>query len=100
MKDKQKTGLETDENIKEKQSIANTSTGKVDGGNNDINISLLNDFLTDEGADDFTELFSQLHMIKESIKSMPTSQRKQCAEQMVTAFWRAMGGDEEEISDI
>ncbi|KAF2882097.1 hypothetical protein ILUMI_24100 [Ignelater luminosus] len=100
MKDKEKTGLETDENIKEKQSIANTSTGKVDGSNNDINISLLNDFLTDEGTDDFTELFSQLHMIKESIKSMPTSQRKQCAEQMVTAFWRAMGGDEEEISDI
>ncbi|KAK5643712.1 hypothetical protein RI129_007557 [Pyrocoelia pectoralis] len=57
-------------------------------------------FLTNEGTDDFTELFSQLHMIQESMKALPISQRKQCAEQMVTAFWHAIGGDEEEISDI
>ncbi|KAB0796604.1 hypothetical protein PPYR_10665 [Photinus pyralis] len=57
-------------------------------------------FLTNEATDDFTELFSQLHMIQQSMKSLPISQRKQCAEQMVTAFWHAIGGDEEEISDI
>ncbi|KAF5302762.1 hypothetical protein FQA39_LY01942 [Lamprigera yunnana] len=60
---------------------------------------ILNSFLTREGTDDFTELFSQLHMIEESMKSMPSSQRKQCAEQMVTAFWNAIGGDEDELSD-
>lgn len=54
----------------------------------------------DEGSDDFTELFTQLQMMKESIQSMPMQERKQCAEQMVTAFWKAIGGDDEEIADI
>lgn len=67
---------------------------------NQFENSLEEDFLTEQAADDFNELFSQLHMIKESIKSMPTNERKQCAENMVTAFWRAMGGDEEELSDV
>ncbi|XP_050296055.1 alpha- and gamma-adaptin-binding protein p34-like [Anthonomus grandis grandis] len=49
------------------------------------------------GEDDFTELFSQLHMMKDSLQSLSASQRKQCAEQMVTAFWQAIGGDDEEL---
>ncbi|XP_066259192.1 alpha- and gamma-adaptin-binding protein p34-like isoform X1 [Euwallacea similis] len=52
------------------------------------------------GEDDFTELFSHLHMMKDSLQSLPVAQRKQCAEQMVTAFWRAIGGDEEELLDL
>ncbi|RZC39973.1 Adaptin binding domain containing protein [Asbolus verrucosus] len=58
------------------------------------------EFLTSEGADDFSDLFAQLSMMKESLQSLPMNQRKQCAEQVVTAFWKAIGGDEEEISDI
>lgn len=50
--------------------------------------------------DDFSDLFSQLQMMKESIQSMPIQERKQCAEQMVTAFWKAIGGDDEEIADL
>ncbi|XP_023015893.1 alpha- and gamma-adaptin-binding protein p34 [Leptinotarsa decemlineata] len=57
-------------------------------------------FLPDDDVDDFTELFSQLHMMKDSLQSMPMSQRKQCAEHMVTAFWKAMGGEEEELFDL
>lgn len=57
-------------------------------------------FLTDEGIDDFAELFQQLNVMKDSIQSMPIAQRHQCAEQMVTAFWKAIGGDEEEIVDL
>lgn len=60
----------------------------------------LDSFLTDEGVDDFADLFQQLHDMKDSIQSMPIAQRHQCAEQMVTAFWRAIGGDEEEIVDL
>ncbi|KAJ8949676.1 hypothetical protein NQ314_008137 [Rhamnusium bicolor] len=60
----------------------------------------VDEFLTSDAADDFTELFSQLHLMKESLQSMPLSQRTQCAEQMVTAFWKAIGGEEEEILDI
>ncbi|KAJ8984548.1 hypothetical protein NQ317_006834 [Molorchus minor] len=41
-----------------------------------------------------------LHMVKESLQSMQMSQRTQCAEQMVTAFWKAIGGEEEEILDL
>ncbi|KAL1505605.1 hypothetical protein ABEB36_005133 [Hypothenemus hampei] len=58
-----------------------------------------NSNLPDEllGDDDFTELFSKLHMMKESLNYLPFSERSQCAEQLVTAFWKAIGGDEEEL---
>lgn len=62
--------------------------------------AMLTNLVGNEGIDDFNELFSQLHMIKESMKTMPASQRKQCAEHMVTAFWHAIGGDEEELADL
>lgn len=58
------------------------------------------DLISNDGVDDFTELFSQLQMMKESLQSMPMRERKQCAEQMVTAFWKAIGGDEEELGDL
>nr|XP_022921027.1 alpha- and gamma-adaptin-binding protein p34-like [Onthophagus taurus] len=47
--------------------------------------------------DDFTNLFSKLQSMKESIQSLPHNERKLQAEEMVTAFWRAIGGDEDEI---
>lgn len=53
-----------------------------------------------DGLDEFTDLFQQLHTMKDSMQSMPMHQRRQCAEQMVTAFWKAIGGDEDEISDL
>lgn len=68
--------------------------------NTSNNLAGLDNFLTDEGVDDFSELFQQLNVMKENIESMPAQQRKQCAEQVVTAFWRAIGGDEEEILDL
>nr|CAI5864619.1 unnamed protein product [Callosobruchus analis] len=37
----------------------------------------------EDEADDFTELFAQLHMMKDSLQNMPANQRKQCAEQML-----------------
>lgn len=53
-----------------------------------------------EESDDFTELFSQFLVMKESIQSMPMRERRQCAEQVVSAFWKVIGGDEEEIADL
>ena len=58
------------------------------------------EFPANDPVDDFSDLFAQLSMMKESLQSLPTNQRKQCAEQVVTAFWKAIGGDEEEISDM
>ncbi|CAG9856547.1 unnamed protein product [Phyllotreta striolata] len=56
--------------------------------------------LSTDHIDDFTDLFSQLQTMKDSLHGMPVNQRKQCAEQMVTAFWKAIGGEEEELLDI
>lgn len=58
------------------------------------------DLSVNDGLDEFADLFSQLNTMKESLKDLSVNQRKQCAEQMVTAFWRAIGGDEDEIADI
>ncbi|CAG9819464.1 unnamed protein product [Phaedon cochleariae] len=53
-----------------------------------------------EDLDEFAKLFAQIHTIKDSLGGMATSERKQYAEQMVTAFWKAIGGDEEELFDV
>lgn len=57
------------------------------------------ELMVTEGIDEFSDLFAQLSMMKDSLQSLPFNQRKQCAEQVVTAFWKAIGGDEDEISD-
>lgn len=50
-----------------------------------------------ESDTEFSELFSQLHIMKERVSNLPHDQRKECAEQVVLAFWKAIGGDEEEL---
>jgi hypothetical protein len=48
---------------------------------------------------EFANLLSRLSEVKEQAASMPSDQRKMCAEQVVKAFWNAIGGDEDEIFD-
>lgn len=48
---------------------------------------------------DFGELFGQLMAMKEQAASLPTNEKRRVAEQIVTAFWRAIGGDLLEIED-
>lgn len=55
---------------------------------------------TEDTSDDFSELFSQLLSMKESVRPLPLNERKAHAEQVVAAFWRAIGGDEEELGEI
>nr|XP_033338684.1 alpha- and gamma-adaptin-binding protein p34-like [Megalopta genalis] len=45
---------------------------------------------------DFGEFLSQLKAMKDHAASVPTNQRQLVAEQLVTAFWKAMGGDPSE----
>lgn len=59
---------------------------------------ILNGILGDENAD-FGELFGQFMAIKEQVASLPSDERRIIAEQVVTAFWKAMGGDLLEIED-
>ena len=47
----------------------------------------------------FCELFGQLASMKERASSMPSDERKAFAEQLVLAYWNALGGDEDQILD-
>ncbi|XP_043470497.1 alpha- and gamma-adaptin-binding protein p34-like [Leptopilina heterotoma] len=58
------------------------------------------DGIMDSENVDFGELYGQLMAMKEHAATLPTNQRKLAAEQLVTAFWKAMGGDPAEISDL
>lgn len=69
-------------------------------GENTTTRNAKDELVADDGIDEFADLFQQLHTMKDSIQSMPMQQRRQCAEQMVTAFWRAIGGEEDEIADL
>lgn len=63
-----------------------------------ITVPFSDGIMGEENAD-FGELFSQLMAMKEHAASLPTNQRKIAAEQLVTAFWKAMGGDPSETED-
>ena len=52
------------------------------------------------GVAGFSSLFEQLHNMKERVQGLPSDQRKACAEQVVMAFWRAIGGDEDELEGL
>lgn len=78
--------------------MKNTKPVKCNNKNNE-NGKEDEEILPNDELDDFADLFSQLQTMKDSLQGMPVNQRKQCAEQMVTAFWKAIGGEEEEIID-
>lgn len=52
------------------------------------------------GVAGFSSLFEQLHSMKQRVQGLPSEQRKACAEQVVMAFWRAIGGDDDELSGL
>lgn len=58
--------------------------------------------LTSDGAENesFEELFQKLAAMKERASSLPASERKDYAEKVAMAFWRAMGGSEDEIAGL
>lgn len=60
--------------------------------------NMLDGIMGEENAD-FGELFGQLRAMKEHAAMLPTDQRRIAAEQLVTAFWKAMGGDPSEMED-
>ncbi|KAF6211761.1 hypothetical protein GE061_012276 [Apolygus lucorum] len=54
----------------------------------------------EDDSDDFSTLFEQLVSMKEQAAGLPAEERKNFAEQVVLAYWRSIGGDEEELLDI
>ncbi|XP_054278105.1 alpha- and gamma-adaptin-binding protein p34-like [Macrosteles quadrilineatus] len=57
----------------------------------------LDELLGCESETDFYQLFGELQTMKERMSALPNDQRKACAEQVVLAFWRAIGGEAEEV---
>ncbi|KAF7991552.1 hypothetical protein HCN44_008923 [Aphidius gifuensis] len=61
--------------------------------------SVLDGIMGDENAD-FGELFGQLMAMKQHATTLTSSNRRAAAEQLVTAFWRSIGGDPSELEDM
>ena len=49
------------------------------------------------GVAGFASLFEQLAGMKDRVSNLPTDQRRAAAEQVVMAFWKAIGGDDDEL---
>ncbi|XP_031559882.1 alpha- and gamma-adaptin-binding protein p34-like [Actinia tenebrosa] len=54
----------------------------------------------DPDGESFDELFTKLKDMKDRASTLPDEQRKSYAEQVAIAFWKAMGGEEDEISGL
>ncbi|GAB6028358.1 hypothetical protein CHUAL_002526 [Chamberlinius hualienensis] len=48
----------------------------------------------------FESLFERFQIMKERAKNLPLEERQDYAEQVAVAFWKAIGGDEEEIAGL
>ncbi|KAL8616662.1 hypothetical protein ACOMHN_031644 [Nucella lapillus] len=67
----------------------------------DNELAMLTALGTEDTTDDtFEELFSKLQIMKEKASTLPTEDRKSYAEQIAVTFWRAIGGDEDEIEGL
>jgi len=72
------------------------------------NLATSNDIETDEAIlngdeaqlESFEELFGKMHEMKLHAQSLPDDQRKEYAEKVTLAFWKAMGFDEDEITGL
>ncbi|XP_052803443.1 alpha- and gamma-adaptin-binding protein p34-like [Mya arenaria] len=54
----------------------------------------------DPEEESFEKLFEQFAQMKEKASVLPLDERKKYAEHVAIAFWRAMGGDEDEVGDL
>ena len=74
----------------------------------DNNLAKSNDNETDEAIlngdetqlESFEALFGKMHDMKLHAQSLPDDQRKEYAERVTLAFWKAMGFDEDEITGL
>lgn len=77
-------------------------TVNVDGEELNLEEQLLNNVLNgeDPGGESFEALFSKFASMKEKAASLNNEEKKKYAEKVAVAFWRAMGGDEDEIEGL
>lgn len=65
---------------------------------NALDPSMIRDCLGEDG--DFENLFSSFEHLKRTAANLPPNQRRDYAEKVAVAFWRAMGGDEDEVDGL
>nr|CAD7414459.1 unnamed protein product [Timema poppensis] len=89
------------------QDLQNLQLDPVTNSNNynaNVNTAIedrIDELLGDSGGvAGFSSLFEQLHNMKACVQGLPSDQRKACAEQVVMAFWHAIGGDEDELEGL
>ncbi|GFR19280.1 alpha- and gamma-adaptin-binding protein p34 [Trichonephila clavata] len=77
-------------------------TMNVDGEELGLEQHLLNNVLNgeDPGGESFEALFSKFASMKEKAAGLNNEEKKKYAEKVAIAFWRAMGGDEDEIEGL
>ncbi|XP_067666807.1 alpha- and gamma-adaptin-binding protein p34-like [Haliotis asinina] len=54
----------------------------------------------DGGEESFEEMFEKLRVMKEKAEVMPMDQRRAYAEKIAVSFWKAIGGDDDEIQGL
>ncbi|XP_063882346.1 alpha- and gamma-adaptin-binding protein p34-like [Scylla paramamosain] len=69
------------------------------GLDNVLDPSVLQDCMSGEDGS-FENLFSSFEHLKKTAASLPPTQRRDYAEKVAVAFWRAMGGDEDEVDGL
>ena len=82
-------------------SNADCSTAKIDNLFGDDDKVLLDSLTNDDPSDEsFEALFSRMRDMKEKAESLPEEERKAYAEKVAISFWKAIGGDEDEIEGL
>ncbi|XP_042911618.1 alpha- and gamma-adaptin-binding protein p34 isoform X2 [Parasteatoda tepidariorum] len=85
-----------------KESKKSSTKVKVENDDLDLDEQLLSDVLSgeDPGGESFEALFDKFASMKDRAAGLNGEDRKKYAEKVAIAFWRAMGGDEDEIEGL
>ncbi|ESO87611.1 hypothetical protein LOTGIDRAFT_220073 [Lottia gigantea] len=100
------TSNEEDTEIDKASDTTNTNTASGDNvqpysmiTDNDRSIlTALGDDTQDE--ENFEQLFEKLKVMKDKAESLPQSERKAYAEKVAISFWKAIGGDDDDIDGL
>jgi len=93
--------LELSKPKKSKEEAKAESAAKIDSLFADSDMEFFNAVAGGEdGSESFEALFEKFAELKQKAADLPPDERKNYAEKVTMAFWRAIGGDEEEIAGV
>ncbi|XP_022104699.1 alpha- and gamma-adaptin-binding protein p34-like [Acanthaster planci] len=102
------TGAESSSEGREQSGNDSASSGKGAASMQDRIDNLLNDDMAvfralgneDPGEESFEELFARMAAMKERAAGLSGEERKKYAEKVAISFWKALGGDDDEIDGL